>query len=355
MFKKFSPVFSVLFFLILCSLMVIYVSHIAPAKEVVLSFSVGDPMCYKNLKVFPVTLKEGPAELGLVTLDEAVEEKYLKISEIDDGQVNSVDLENVSQNWIFLLAGEIISGAKQNRIIGKDTLIPPKSGKVQEVVFCVEHGRWVKETDEFGSYGMNCSMNVRQSAQQNKDQGLVWNEVSKTTTISDEANPTGKFDVVYEDEEVEQKVDEYMKNFSGFVKENKDISGVVVVVGDKIMGADIFGDRELFEKLWPKLLKSYTVDALMTEESDGKKIKKADAEDFLAKFKKAQQEKDDTAIAGTRIEFSSEEVVGGMIFDDYDRLVHFVQFPYVEVEYNQYDNQQINVQMQINAPCNQNE
>lgn len=135
------------------------------------------------------------------------------------------------------------------------------------------------------------------------------------------------------------------------------MTGVVVVAGNEIMGADIFGDRLLFEKLWDKLLKSYVLDALTEDEVTEKKVTVKDVEEFLDKFGKAEQTKDDTAVAGTRIEFESKEIVGGMVFNNEGDLIHYVQFPYVEVENTYYNNQNENVnlpvQIQINAPPEQ--
>jgi hypothetical protein len=219
----------------------------------------------------------------------------------------------------------------------------------------VEHGRWVNQTDNFSSNEINCNMSVRQSAKQYEDQGIVWSKVSESTTISKKENSTGKFDVVYEDKDVQKKIDEYTKSFSNLIKEDKEITGVAVVVGDEITGVDIFGDRELFEKLWPKLLKSYVTDALM-QEDEKITVTKKDVINFLDKVKNTEMKKDDTAVAGTRIDFSSKEVVGGLIFDEENNLIHYVQFPYKEIKVDnkiQINNQQDNnVQQQINAPPN---
>jgi len=321
------------------------------------TFQVDDETKYKNLSIFPVRIKGGTKDLGFMTLDEATKKGYLVISEIAGGQVNKVYIENTSKNWIFLAAGEIIVGAKQNRMIGKDCLIPPKSGKIEEQVFCVEHGRWVVQTDKFSSNDINCNMSVRQSAKQYEDQGIVWAKVSESTTISNKENSTGKFDVVYEDKDVQKKIDEYTKSFSSLIKEDKEITGVVVAVGDEIVGADIFGDRELFEKLWPKLLKSYVTDALM-EKDEKVSVTKKDVIKFLDKVKDTEMKKDNTAVAGTRIDFSSKEVVGGLIFDEQNNLVHYVQFPYREIKVNNKNNtindniNNVDVQQQINAPPN---
>jgi hypothetical protein len=319
-------------------------------------FSLQEPLIYQNLAIFPVKLQEGSKKLNLLTLDEAMKREYLVIKEIQDGQVNSVELENISDRWIFLLSGEIIAGAKQNRMIARDTLIPPKSGKIKEQVFCVEHGRWVHESEKFGSNEVNCNMDVRQAAKQTNDQSTVWSKVSENTKISNKENPTGKFDVIYEDKEIQNKIDEYMKTFSNLTKENKDMTGVIVVVGSEIKGADVFGDRDLFEKLWPKLLKSYITDALMREKIEKPAIKEKDIEKFLNKVKEAKIEKDSSSVAGTRLDFSSKEVVGGIILDKNENMVHYVQFPYKKEinKGNSNTQNQINVQQQINAPVNDN-
>ena len=326
-------------------------------NKLIPAFSVQAPIIYQNLAIFPVKLQEGSKKLNLLTLDEAMKREYLVIKEVQDGQVNTVELENISDSWIFLLSGEIIAGAKQNRMIGKDTLIPPKSGKIKEQVFCVEHGRWVHESEKFGSNEVNCNMDVRQAAKQTNDQGTVWNKVSENTKISGKANPTGKFDVIYEDKEIQKKIDEYMKTFSNLTKENKDMTGVAVVIGSEITGVDIFGDRDLFEKLWPKLLKSYITDALTREKIEKPAIKDKDIEKFLNKAKEAKIEKDTSSVAGTRLDFSSKEVVGGIILDKNENIVHYVQFPYKEeINKENVNNQnQINVQQQINAPVNNND
>ncbi len=334
----------------------LFISFMSIADEVpqVPVFSVQQPMVYQNLAIFPLKLQEGSKKLNLLTLDEAMKREYIVIKEVADGQVNTVELENISNSWIFLLSGEIIAGAKQNRMIGKDTLIPPKSRKIKEQVFCVEHGRWVHESEKFGSNEVNCNMDVRQAAKQTGDQSTVWNKVSENTKISNKENPTGKFDVIYEDKNIQKKIDEYMKTFSNLTKENKDMTGVAVVIGSEIKGVDVFGDRDLFEKLWPKLLKSYITDALTKEKIEKPSIKQKNIESFLNKVKEAKIEKDSSAVAGTRLDFSSKEIVGGFILDKKGNMIHYVQFPYrEEINRQQQNNQnEINVQQQINAPNN---
>ena len=59
-------------------------------------------------------------------------------------------LVNNSKRPLILLAGEIVTGGKQDRVIGKDRIIPAESDPIDLGVFCVEPGRWVGSSDRFG-------------------------------------------------------------------------------------------------------------------------------------------------------------------------------------------------------------
>ena len=57
-------------------------------------------------------------------------------------QVNQLVLMNRGKRPLLLLAGEVVSGGKQDRIIGKDRIVPIGAAPLPLDVFCVEHGRW---------------------------------------------------------------------------------------------------------------------------------------------------------------------------------------------------------------------
>ena len=62
-------------------------------------------------------------------------------------------LVNNSKRPLLLLAGEIVTGGKQDRVIGKDRIVPAESDPVDLSVFCVEPGRWVATSEHFGASG----------------------------------------------------------------------------------------------------------------------------------------------------------------------------------------------------------
>src|SRR5437868_13552050 len=69
----------------------------------------------------------------------------------ESAQVNKLVLVNNSKRPLLLLAGEIVTGGKQDRVIAKDRIVPPDSDPIDLSVFCIEPGRWVESSSEFGA------------------------------------------------------------------------------------------------------------------------------------------------------------------------------------------------------------
>src|SRR6185295_10372281 len=96
-------------------------------------------------------------------------------------QVNQLVLVNNSKRPLILLAGEIVTGGKQDRVIGKDRLVPAESDPVDLSVFCVEPGRWTATSEKFGGFASAMAQPaIRSKAMSDKDQSKVWAEVGKS-------------------------------------------------------------------------------------------------------------------------------------------------------------------------------
>src|SRR4029077_13926423 len=100
-----------------------------------------------------------------------------------DAEVNRLGLGNKSKRPLLLLAGEIVTGGKQDRVIGKDRIVPAESDPVDLSVFCVEPGRWVAANGKYdfsggrAGGGVVASLAVRGSAMAAKNQQQVWDNV----------------------------------------------------------------------------------------------------------------------------------------------------------------------------------
>ena len=121
-----------------------------------------DPVTYENISVFPVVSSYGQDTSAFLTLEEGLAAGDVVVREQGseglvrgrDGRpvpipqsgsgaaVNQLVLINRGKRPLLLLAGELVSGGKQDRIIGKDRIVPAGAPPLPLDVFCVEHGRW---------------------------------------------------------------------------------------------------------------------------------------------------------------------------------------------------------------------
>jgi hypothetical protein len=293
-------------------------------------YKVLEPIRHGNLTVFPVVAAKSYPTAEFLTLDEGLRSGEVVVTEAgnvqglirrhqvpairnDGAQVNRLVLVNNSKRPLILLAGEIVTGGKQDRVIGKDRIVPAESDPVDLSVFCVEPGRWVATSEHFGSSGamyggagiasgtvpaptMMAQPSVRAKAMADKNQGEVWAEVRKQkeavvggalSGISTEAAHTSSYARLMENEDVKKQVDAVAKpieqNYQSLIRQLRDRNavGVVVAVNGRIIWADVFASTGLLEKYWPKLVRSYASEALVTRAKDVE-VSISRAQSFLA-------------------------------------------------------------------------
>lgn len=293
-------------------------------EQFVDSLSVNDSLHYKNLHVFTLTTDAKKDFSNVLTLDEALKKDALDIYEEDEGNVPVVEVKNHSKSYVYLMSGEIIAGGKQDRMIQKDTLIPPKSGKFKVAVYCTEEGRWEQKTEKFYSPDAVVGMKVKKAAEETKDQGAVWDKVAEYGAGLSTPSPTGAFKGVLDDKDVQKKSKKYVDALEKAPQLSKNTVGVVVAVGNEIIAADIFSSPALFQKFWRKLLKSYVLEAI--DRDDYGKLSRKDAEKFLAQVYKADAAEEANAGSGELYSLKSVKITGSAIVFN-DSVLHMDVFP----------------------------
>ena len=118
---------------------------------------IGTPITFERLTIFPVITDQPTASNEFITLDQGLRSGSVTITELgangrarrigrrqlsDGAEVNKLALTNNSGKTLVLIAGEMILGGKQDRIVGHDCVIEASNTPVPLDVFCVEHGRW---------------------------------------------------------------------------------------------------------------------------------------------------------------------------------------------------------------------
>jgi len=282
-----------------------------------------------SLLLFPVVRANGKAGPGtpFLTLDEGLKNGSVEVTEagkvrglvrrrdngpaIPDGQgfddqVNTLVLVNNSSEPLLLLAGEIVTGGKQDRVIAKDRIVPPGGDPIDLSVFCIEPGRWVESSAVFGASARS-SMNsimvqptVREEAMVARDQQQVWNSVhGSIAAVAAAPAPlrggpmlaapppsTTSYAKAMQSEEFTAKVDDaaapLMKSREAIMGQlkNEGAVGVVVAVRGEIVWADLFSSTDLLARYWTKLVRSYAAESLTPGETHPAPTV-ADAQRFL--------------------------------------------------------------------------
>lgn len=228
---------------------------------------------YENLRLYPIFAKQSFADTfkrvgKYVSLKDALEKGKVIITEqIGGASVNSLTIENISKDTIMIMAGEVITGGKQNRIVGKDIILLPRSGKIDLSVYCVEAGRWENNstgTNSFKDYYNFGSMELRKVVEKEQNQAEVWKKVDKINTLNKTNNATRTYTAINQSATFSKKLKEYTDFFRQKFAANKNIIGVVVVSGNKVLGCDMFATPDLFKNNFRNLLASYATDAIVS-------------------------------------------------------------------------------------------
>ena len=101
-------------------------------------FKLSGPYTHDNLSIFLVHSRSTRAGAQYVTLKDAMEMK--KVVVYETGNVNSLAIENVSSNAVFIQGGDIVKGGQQDRVIPNDFVLPPKSGRLPVAAFASSAG-----------------------------------------------------------------------------------------------------------------------------------------------------------------------------------------------------------------------
>ncbi len=288
-----------------------------------------------NLLLFPVVRadEKSTGETPFITLDEGLKSGDVEVTEagraqglvrprgstnqptqdyVDRGdEVNTLVLINHSKRPLLLLAGEIVTGGKQDRIVAKDRIVPAEADPIDLGVFCIEPGRWTESSATFGAAGKSASKSfmvqpgVRERAMVDQDQQQVWNsvngaisqmEVAAAPPVSSGGSApegsyhrslgTSSYAKAMQDSGVSEKVDEAAapvinarEQVLAQLREEHAV-GVVVAVRGEIIWADLFANADLLSRYWTKLVRSYAAESL-TEGDDHPKPTIADAQHFL--------------------------------------------------------------------------
>jgi len=295
------------------------------------NIAVGVPASFRNLTMFPLVSGKN-AERDYLTLDEALSQGVARVAEVSEGgNVPELCFLNEGDMSVLLLDGEELIGAKQDRVLNLSILAP--AGKTITIpVSCVEAGRWRYRSRDFQSAGRSqyakarafksdhVSMSLRREGTARSNQSEIWNDLSAKSARMHAPSETGSMGDIYKQRE---------KTVRGFVEAlpvTDQQVGAVFVIGGNVAGLDLFDNVEALEKLLPKLVRSYALDALDDGNSQCETASHRDVMKFIESVKSATTETYKAVGLGEDLRITGSEETGGALVVD-GRVIHLGAFP----------------------------
>lgn len=238
------------------------------------NLTIAGPFTHENLSIFLLRGADVFDGGRFIPLDDAMEQKCVIVHET--GTVGQLEVENLSDGLdLYIQAGDVVKGGRQDRTLGVDFVLPPKSGRVPIPSFCVESGRWHRRAaEDAGSFSSSksylASKKLRMAAKLSRNQGEVWAKVAETqedlSTSLDKpicaaASPTS-YQLTVEDTDLQKRKETFRAALAKIIDDTPDAIGYAFAINGAVNTADVYGSKSLFRKLWSKLLDTAVLEAI---------------------------------------------------------------------------------------------
>jgi hypothetical protein len=301
-----------------------------PVNEWLQTIHVSEPQQDSGLQVFGLHWPLA-SSLRYATLDEAMSAGSLEVTEVNEsGSVPTLKVTNTSAVMTFLMAGEQLIGAKQNRVLNVSLMVPALA-TLTVPVSCVEAGRWAYRSPRFASGGSMSHGHLRKmlSSQTHggyrstgrplSDQGAVWDEVSRKLSAMGSSSASQAFDQVYQDHHAR------LEDLLGRLTPPAGCHGVVFALAGQIAGADLFDQAATLVKLWTKLVRAFALDALELSEHPAAPVAAEDVRRWVGSATAAQAEPFPSPGLGRDVRLEAPGLFGSALVVD-EQPVHVALF-----------------------------
>ena len=289
----------------------------------------GEPVSVGQLKVTPVFIREERA-LPFLEFEEALARGLVEVTEVSEGgSVPVLFVNNKADRDVIIVDGELLVGAKQNRVVNTTIVIPARTS-VEIPVTCVEQGRWRYSSRNFSSGGSHSysslrslkhrtvTESLRDTGRYTSDQGSIWGDIRAKMDRMASPSPTMSMSDVYESsvsrEEEARLADE--------VKPQPRQVGYFAYVREGFAGGDVFGSSELCRAKLSKLLRGHYLDSLDAY----LEFPRLTIEQVVEQLRGANPEQFASVGRGTELRFETAAVQGACKLVD-ETIPHLAVFP----------------------------
>ena len=289
----------------------------------------GEPVEVGQLKVTPVFIR-GESALPLLEFEQALGRGLVEVTEVSEGgSVPNLFVKNLADRDVIIVDGELLVGAKQNRVVNT-TIVVPAGASVESPVTCVEQGRWGYTSRNFSSSRSHSSSSLRSlkhrtvtaslraSGRYTSDQGSIWGDIRAKMDRMKSPSATMSYTDVYESSvsgEDETRLEREAGARPGQV-------GYFAHVRGGFAGGDVFGSEELCRAKLSKLLRGLYFDSL----DSYLEFPRLTFEQVVEQVRGATPERFEAVGKGAELRFETAGVQGACRLVD-ERIPHLAVFP----------------------------
>jgi hypothetical protein len=299
--------------------------------EELTSINLGQPITFRQLTLFPLFRTAPLPPRDYILLDDGIAQRLVHVTEIHAaGSVPELSVTNDADSPVLLVDGEELIGAKQNRVLNLSILIPAKQ-KCVIPVSCVECGRWRAASTEFSSsdhfhYGSARSQRISQVTHSMRAIGSrlsfqerVWDELSAKASRLGGDSPTHAMGAIY------TRHSHSLNEFSRAFQWQEHQVGSAFAISGSIAGLDLFDHPAVMQHYFPKLLRSFALDALDTQGRKQISISVDLLTEFFSTISGASCFAEDSPGIGKDLRFGSNQVTGAALWA-HERYLHLCMF-----------------------------
>ena len=253
------------------------------------SYFLGEPVVYKNVAVVPLTSTTQDQQRGTeyVTLAEATKNDWIEIIEKPGNEtVSELTVRYTGPRPLLLLAGELLLGGKQDRVVAKDFVIEP-SATVVVPVFCVEPGRWSGSTLSFRSSGTQVPVSVKKRVLM-QDQGEVWAGTGEFNSMAGLSLGRSTVDAGLSSRRVVEFTKAGRDRLKAAIAGDGSTVGVIFVIDGKIRSMEIFSSHRVLDASFDSILGGILAEAAVSDSEDAGLPSRDALQAFLAEALEAQ-------------------------------------------------------------------
>jgi hypothetical protein len=290
----------------------------------------GEVKAFENMEVFPLfKATDGGPQYAM--LKEALQKQMIVITELhESGSVPQLKVVNHSEQFVLLLDGEELMGAKQNRVLNTSILMAAKSETIIPVS-CTEQGRWSYRSAAFQDSDVIMAAKVRSRKSRSvteslkeeqcfhSDQGEVWAQIASLHRMAAVGAETGAMKDVFTARR--RDLEGYLKAFPYAAGRQ----GILVRVNGRIVGMDLLSRQTAHEQIHAKLVKSYAMDALLEHSRGMAKTTVQTPENFLEDARNSKESRFESPGVGYDYRLEGGRMVGSaLVFEG--AMIHLAFF-----------------------------